>query len=620
MPALIEHLGITTADSGMRWPLFPYWMVTKLRTFGRRTFSITVLVALFCFLAAAQIPVLPNATVSQSQPLVPAPKDPRGRETPQSSVLNFMKYAQRGDYESAAKYLQLGTAKQTQQDEETARQLLVLINTAFHGSIGTLSNKPDGSIPDADDPNVEVVGRFVVADQTVPFLLNRITRKDVGSIWLVSSQTVEQVPGLYQRAGSPGLFEYFPTFLIKNTLLGVPLGQWLAWLFSIPLSLIVGWALISLTTWAWRVLKHSPANPMQLHSIGKPLILVLAVLIDVRLVFSIGMPVFYRVYYFRILGVLLTIGGAWLSVRIADQVFERAGKGKLRRESTSLLQLAHRFNNVVIIIIALLLVITILGFDTKTMLAGLGIGGIALALAAQKTLENLIGGITLVMDEAASVGDECVISGRTVTVEEIGLRSIRVVTQEGTEISYPNGMLSQASIENVSRRKTFLISTSISLSYECRLAQLQLVIARVRDLLYSHIRVEPETAKFRFSGLTDTGFRIDLFAYVRTTDGAEFAAIQEDILFRVVNVVESVGAGWAPSEVAHLSSERAVDKKKVAEAEDTIRNWQDSHQFPFPDFSPAHIAKVRGTLAYPPEQSALRRESVSLKNQPEEVA
>jgi MscS family membrane protein len=619
MPAFIEYLSVATAASGMRWTLSPRRMVTKHSTYGRRTFSVTVLVALFCFPAAAQIPALPNAAASQSQPLVPAPKDPRGRETPQSSVLNFMKYAQRGDYDTAAKYLQLATAKQNQPAEETARQLLVLINTAFHGSIGTLSNKPEGNIPDADDPNVDVAGRFVVADQTVPFLLNRITRKDVGPIWLVSSQTVEQVPGLYQRAGSPKLFEYFPTFLIKKTLLGVPLGQWLAWLLSIPLSLLVGWAVISLATWSWRLLKHSPANPMQPHSLGKPLILVLAVLIDVRLVFSIGMPVFYRVYYFRVLAILLIIGGAWLSVRIADQVFGRARQGKLRRASKSLLQLAHHFNNVVIIIVAVLLIITILGFDTKTMLAGLGIGGIALALAAQKTLENLIGGITLVMDEAASVGDDCVISGRPVTVQEIGLRSIRVVTQEGTEISYPNGMLSQASIENVSRRKTFLISTSILLSYECSLAQLQLAIAGVRDMLYSHTRVEAETAKFRFSGLTTTGFRIDLFAYVRTPDGAEFAGIQEDVLFRVVNIVESVGAQWAPSEVAHLSNGRG-DEKKVAAAEATIRGWQDSHQFPFPDFSPAHIAEVRGTLAYPPEKSALRREPVSLKNQPEEVA
>jgi MscS family membrane protein len=619
MLVLIEPIRVANADSVIRWTLQSPASMNNTRTFSRRTFSVTVLVALCGFLAPAQISALPNAAASQSQLLLPAAKDPRGRETPQSAVLNFVKYAQRGDYDTAAKYLQLVTPKQNQQAEDTARQLIALINTTLHGSIGMLSNKSEGSISDADDPNIEVVGRFVVADQTVPFLLIRIIRKDVGPIWLVSSQTVEQVPSLYQRVGSPLLAEYFPAFLTKNTLLGVPLGQWLTWILSIPLSLLVGSAVIRLATWAWALLRHSPASRIEPRLLGNPLTLILAVLINARLVFSVGMPVFYRIYYFRILTIVLTISGAWLSVRIADQVFERARRGKLRRESQSILQLVHRFNNVVIFIIALLLIITILGFDTKTMLAGLGIGGIALALAAQKTLENLIGGITLVMDETASVGDDCFISGRLVTVQDIGLRSIRVVTQEGTEVSYPNSMLSQTSIENVSRRKRFLVSTSLFLSYECSVAQLQLVIARVRDVLYSHTRIEPETAKFRMSGLTTTGFQIDLFAYVLTTGGAEFAAIQEDIFFRVVNVVESAGAAWAPSQVAHLSDEQSIDEKKVAEAEDTIRSWQDSNQFPFPDFSPAHIAEVRGTLAYPPERSALRPECASPKNTEEVV-
>jgi MscS family membrane protein len=346
--------------------------------------------------------------------------------------------------------------------------------------------------------------------------------------------------------------------------------------------------------------------------------MVIAVVVDARLVLAIGLPVFYRVYYFRVLTILLTVGGAWLSVRIADQVFDRARRGKLRRESQSLLQLVHRFNNVLILIIALLVIITILGFDTKTLLTGLGIGGIALALAAQRTLENLIGGITLVMDEVASVGDDCVIAGRAVTVQGIGLRSFRVVTQEGTEIDYPNGMLAQTSIENVSRRTRCLISTPVFLSYECSLAQVQLVIAGVRDVLYSHSRVESETAKFRMSGLTTTGFRIDLFAYIRTNDGAEFTAIQEDLLFRIVNVVESAGAALAPSQVTQLSKEQTINLQKAGEAEDTVRKWHDSNQFPFPDFSPAHIAAIRGSIVYPPDRSPLQRDDVTANNETQE--
>src|SRR2546425_1507624 len=101
------------------------------------------------------------------------------------------------------------------------------------------------------------------------------------------------------------------------------------------------------------------------------------------------------------------------------------------------------------------------------MLPGLGIGGIAIALAAQKTLENLLGGITLVMDNAIYMGDDCVISGRYVTVRNIGLRSTAATTREGTDIWFPNGMLLQSSIENLLRRNRFLIFTNLLLSCQC---------------------------------------------------------------------------------------------------------------------------------------------------------
>ena len=580
-----------------------------------RALATTILLAALCCSTTAQLSLPRSSVPTQSPPSTLAPKDPRGRETPLNAVLNFVKYAQRGDYATAAKYLQPPTAKEPYDPDETARHLIVLINTSFHGTIASLSNKPEGSIPDDDDPNVEVVGSFVVENETVPYLLVRVVRPEIGPIWLVSSRTLEQVPGLYQRVGSPRFAESFPNFLIKNTLMGVPLGQWLVWLLSIPFSFLIAWLLVGLADRAWKLGKHLPASQAQARAFRRPLMLIIAVVLHGWIVLVAGIPIFYRVYYSRFLVAILIIGAAWFGITIGDVAFEHARRAKLRRESQSLLQLGHRFSNVVILIVGLLLIITILGFDTKTLLAGLGIGGIALALAAQKTLENLIGGISLVMDDAASVGDECIISGRNVLVKEIGLRSIRVLTREGTEIAYPNGMLSQATIENLSRRTRFLISAPVFLSYECSVAQLQLIIARAREILYAHPRVETETAKFRFSGLSTTGFRVDLFAYIRTNDGAEFLAIQEDLLFRIVGVVESAGAAWAPSQVTYLFQDSAVNEKKMTEAEEAIRNWQSSSQVPFPDFSPTHIAEVRGTLAYPPERSALRQDSNSPKRE-----
>ena len=587
-----------------------------------RTLELSLLLlAIFSRSAGStQVTALPKSPATSSSSTDTEPQDSRGRQTPRGSLMGFVKYAQRGDYESAAKYLQLTTPKEEQHAEETARQLLVLINTSFRGSMPTLSNAPQGDLEDTEDANLEVAGRFVVEDQDVQLLLARVTRKDTGPIWLISSGTLSQVPSLYQRVGSPRLAQYFPDVLMSNSLLGIPAGQWLVWLLAIPVSLLIGWLLVSLGALAWERLKRSPKTQIQSHTLRRPVIAVLAIIIDALIVFSAGMPLFYRVYYFRILQILFAIGTAWLLVRVTDMAYKHVRRSSIRRESQSLLQLAQHANKVVIIIIALLVITTILGFDTKTLLAGLGIGGIAFALAAQKTLENLIGGVTLVLDQTAAVGDDCVISGRVVKVEEIGLRSLRVITKEGTEIAFPNGMLSQASIENLSRRTRFLMSTTLSFSYECSLAQLQLLIARVRELLYSHQRIDPETAYFRLANFAPEGFQVELSASILSKDAREFAAIREDLLLRIIELVESIGAAWGiPSQVAYISKEQAVDANRMAHAANEVRKWETSNQVPFPDFAQDHISAIRGTVPYPGQTSVLRPASFPSSNRKEAV-
>jgi len=580
-----------------------------MHKFNRSGLWMLLLAAFLGYQSAAQIPASiahPGAAPVSTAPA--PPKDPRGRATPQSSILNFVKYAQHGDYETASKYLQLPLSNKIQQNEEYAQQLLILINTSFRGSLATISDSPEGDLTDADNPNVDIVGKFVVDDQELQLQMVKVVHPDTGPIWLVSQQTLQQVPNLYQGVGAPRLARYFPDVLTKHSFGGVPDAQWLAWLLTIPLSWAAAWATVWLVRRLWAMRKRPLTVVPYKTTSNTPFILFLAIEFNAVLVLLIGLPLYYRVYYFRLLGVVLTITLAWLSARAANRIYERITFSSFKRESRSLLQLAHRLYKVAILIVAILIIITLLGFNAGTMLAGLGIGGIALALAAQKSLEGILGGITLVMDKTASAGDECVLSGRYVTVKEIGLRSLRVTTREGTEMTFPNGMVAQGAIENLSRREKFLISSSLRLSYECSLAQLQLVIASIREVLYSHARIEQKNASVRLSGIGADGYRIDLFAYVDTVNGVEFGAIQEDILFRAIEIVESSGATWAiPSQITYLTQERVTDEVKVAESEQIVKNWQDTQQVPFPDFSPDHIAEVRGKLAYPAANSVLRK-------------
>lgn len=430
-----------------------------------------------------------------------------------------------------------------------------------------------------------------------------LLKKDVGPVWLVSWQTLEQVPALFELAGAPVLDQYLPAFLADHSLLGISAGRWIAWLLSIPLSLALGGAMVWLIRRLYQIM--NPGSALRWHGVGKPSAMTLATLLHAFFVFLIGIPLFYRVYYFRTLAVLLMLCVTWFAVGLLNRAHEGYVIRIGGKEAQSFLQLGYQLLKVGLVIGAALCVLAILGFDTKTVLAGLGIGGIAIALAAQKTLENLLGGITLVTDNAIYIGDDCIISGRYVTVRNIGLRSTSATTREGTDIWFPNGVLVQNNIENLSRRNKFLIFTTLPLSSQCSLAQVQCMIAKVREMLYSHTRVDQDSARFRLAGIRGVAYEIELFAYVRSSNGSEFAAIQEDIFFRIATIAELAGAAWAVSaQVNFASTKQLVNEDKAAEAERTVHGWRDGNQNPFPDFSSTRISEMRGTLPFPSNGAA----------------
>src|SRR5690348_1745814 len=151
---------------------------------------------IFLFVCATGVAQLPGAATitpppSATQPVVSP--DTLHRDTPRGTVLNFLKYAHRGDYATAAKYLQL-SPKSADDPEAIALELLTLLDTSFRGSISLVSDLPEGSQEDLSEPKSELVGNFIVADQTVPFTLTRVTqKKGAGPVWLVSKETLDHV-------------------------------------------------------------------------------------------------------------------------------------------------------------------------------------------------------------------------------------------------------------------------------------------------------------------------------------------------------------------------------------------------------------------------------------------
>jgi MscS family membrane protein len=243
----------------------------------------------------------------------------------------------------------------------------------------------------------------------------------------------------------------------------------------------------------------------------------------------------------------------------------------------------------------------------STALAGLGIGGLAIGFGAQQTIANLFGGVSVLGDEVFRVGDVCRFGDRTGTVEDIGLRSTRIRTDERTLVAIPNGTVATINLENLSRRDKILFTTKLGLRPESKADHVRFVLVEIRRLLYSHAKVETKSVRVRLTDISGSSLSLELFAYILTRDFNEFAAIREDLLLRIMDVLEDSGGGLAlPSQTLYLSRDAGVEKEKAENAVKKIADLRDSKQLPFPDFHADDISAFKGTIEFPQPESAVR--------------
>ena len=174
-------------------------------------------------------------------------------------------------------------------------------------------------------------------------------------------------------------------------------------------------------------------------------------------------------------------------------------------------------------------------------LAGLGVGSVAVALAAQKTLENLIGAITLYSARPVSPGDFCRFGKILGTVEEIGLRSTSIRTLDRTLVHVPNSVFSSMDIENFSARDRIRFFRNARLLVQTT-DQARVVLAEIRRVLYSHPMVYPDTVSVRLDDIGEAAVQLRMDAGVKTIDFQEFLAVAEDLNLRFIDIVTKAGA------------------------------------------------------------------------------
>ncbi|MBF6607719.1 MAG: mechanosensitive ion channel family protein, partial [Flavobacterium sp.] len=277
---------------------------------------------------------------------------------------------------------------------------------------------------------------------------------------------------------------------------------------------------------------------------------------------------------------------------------------KGRATAVSVILFLRRAAKVAIVVFGTIVVLDTLGFDVTTGLAALGIGGIALALGAQKTVENFVGSVTLIADQPIRVGDFCTVSGVTGTVEQIGMRSTRIRTLGRTVVSIPNGEFSSSKIENYAHRDRFLLKHIFDLRYETTPDQIRYLLVELRTILYAHPMVNPDPARVRFISLASSSLQLEIYAYIDAPNFDVFLEVQEDLLLRMMDTVAASGTNFAfPSRTIYMARDKGLSEEKSAESHAKVSSWRESNDISIPNFEKGRIEELKGSITYPADGS-----------------
>lgn len=252
-----------------------------------------------------------------------------------------------------------------------------------------------------------------------------------------------------------------------------------------------------------------------------------------------------------------------------------------------------------------------LGIPVYGLVAGAGVGGLAVALAARPTLENFIGALNLFADRPIRVGDLCRFDERhgegwnpVGTVEAIGLRSTKIRQPDRSVINIPNADLAERNIVNLSACDRFLLKQSFAVRNDTSDDQLRYLLAELRKLLHAHpetLHTRDDPIRVRFLGFQNDALTVELRVYVRTTSYSAFLAIQEDIMLRVMKVVKEAGTAFGrPERLLYMARDPGLDAAARMAAEQRVREGATDEQPPFPDPVETERAQVTDRLDYPP--------------------
>ncbi|UII20585.1 mechanosensitive ion channel family protein [Fulvivirga ligni] len=543
------------------------------------------------------------------------PADSLGRRSPQGTVNGFMDAVSQYKYKRAIGYFDLKGGFEDQEEAiDLVKSLIIMLDqggTIFPNA--WISDKQSGSRDDGLQADLDRVGRISANGKSFDLILRKQNDSDGFPVWRFSTETLQNIASVKDDFKDPLINRFMPSFLDNKNRFGFAAGQWLAIMFIVALSYFLAvWLSKGLVFFVKKVWKKARTAPTEgiIDAFSLPLRLYLTIALYLKVSQMIGISVIVRQQFSYVTVIVFWAAVLLLVWRIADFITRFSEdrmslRGNLA--AVSAIMFLRRAFYIAIIITGIILTLSTLGFDITTWLAALGIGGIAIALGAQKTVENFVGSVTLVLDRPIRVGDFCKVSDTTGTVEQIGMRSTKIRTLDRTIVTIPNGEFSSLKIENYTQRDMFWFHPVLSMRYETTPDQMRYLLVEIRKLLYAHSRVEPDPARIRFTGFGADSLPLEIFAYVKAVDFNEFLGIKEDLLLRIMDIVEESGTGFAfPSQTIYMAKDEGVSPEKAEKIKAKVDEWRKQGIMEIPAFDPETIDALKGSIEFPPEGSSQR--------------
>ena len=512
-------------------------IVLVLGSRERRSYrtAVIALPARFARVALACAACCVSLGLVRAQP-VPAPS--LGASSPRVLVERFLELTDDGDYAGASRLVDRAGRSQDE-TERTVRRLRVVLDRYGPVDIDSYSASPDG---DLDDKPPESRERIAQAQPEVPGSLRIVrTETSAGNRWLIARSTLARVDAWYRVLPSRWLVERLPRAFARPGPFGVQPWQWLAILGALVVGALGALACGWLTRRVFRALAHRTKTKWDDHAILKlrgPFVAAwflffLRVMLPLAAIAEKPFELAKQGLRGALAATLFwaTIAAVEAArVSIAHDTDERAGR-------RALLGLGGRLLKMVLMLAAVIVVMAELGFSVTSLLAGIGVGGLGLALAAQKTVENVFGAFSLGVDQPFREGDTILADGVTGTVESIGLRSTRIRTLDRTVVAIPNGKLAEMRTETLSARDRYRLLSTLSLSHGTSPSAIQQIIAEAEALLRTHEKAGID-ARARLVGISVTSIEVEVSCSFLTTNAEEFGLIRQEMLLALLAIVE----------------------------------------------------------------------------------